>query len=84
MDGGEPGAVREVLADLKPIEGRPIAPATTLDALRDVQSTGGVTVTWETFAPAPTSAAPPPISSRPPADPASDPNVERQTTPTPR
>jgi NTE family protein len=59
VEGGEPGAVREVLADLKPIEGRPIAPATTLDALRNVQSNGGVTATWETFAPAPTSAAPP-------------------------
>jgi NTE family protein len=59
VEGGEPGAVREVLADLKPLEGRPIAPATTLDALRNVQSNGGVTATWETFAPAPTSAAPP-------------------------
>jgi NTE family protein len=59
VEGGKPGAVREVLADLKPIEGRPIASATTLDALRDVQSNGGVTATWETYAPAPTSAAPP-------------------------
>ncbi len=57
--GSEPGAVREVLADLKPLEGKPIAPATTLGALRDVQSNGGVTATWETFAPASTSAAPP-------------------------
>ena len=57
--GSEPGAVREVLADLKPIEGKPIAPVTTLGALRDVQSNGGVTATWETFAPASTSAAPP-------------------------
>jgi NTE family protein len=59
VEGGKPDAVREVLADVKPIEGRPIAPATTLDALRNVQSNGGVTATWETFAPAPTSAAPP-------------------------
>jgi NTE family protein len=57
--GSEPGAVREVLHDLKPLEGKPIAPATTLGALRDVQSNGGVTATWETYTPAPTSAAPP-------------------------
>ena len=30
----QPGAVREVLADLKPIEGKPIAPAATRDALK--------------------------------------------------
>jgi NTE family protein len=57
--GPESGAVRELLADLKPLEGKPIAPA-TLDALKRIQSNGGITATWETFAPAPVppSAAP--------------------------
>ncbi len=35
--------------DLKPIEGQPITPAATLDALKPVQSNGGVAATWETF-----------------------------------
>ena len=70
--GPEPGAVREVLRDLKPIVGRPIEPATTLDALRDVQSNGGVTATWETVAPAPTSAAPPTPGSSTAGPPAPD------------
>jgi len=55
--GSEPGAVREVLSDLKPLEGQPITPAATLDALRRIQSNGGITPTWETFAPAPTPAS---------------------------
>jgi NTE family protein len=50
--GPKPGAVREVLRDMKPIEGQPIAPATTLDALKVIQSNGGISATWETFAPA--------------------------------
>jgi NTE family protein len=66
VEGGEPGAVRELLRDLKPIEGRPIAPDTTLDALKLIQSNGEITATWETFSPAsaagsaaaPTSVAP--------------------------
>jgi NTE family protein len=70
--GLEPGAVREVLADLKPLEGKPIAPATTLGALRDVQSNGGVTATWETFAPASPSAAPPALGSSTAGPPAPD------------
>jgi NTE family protein len=67
--GPEPGAVREVLADMKPIEGRPITPASTLDALKRIQSNGGITATWETFAPAPvpTSAALP-VSGTPAPD----------------
>jgi NTE family protein len=70
--GPESGAVREVRADLKPIEGQPIVPATTLDALRPIQSNGGITATWETFAPKPASdSAPAParagFESSPPA-----------------
>jgi NTE family protein len=30
VEGGKPGAVHEVLADMKPIEGRPIEPASTI------------------------------------------------------
>ena len=57
--GHEQGAVREVLADMKPIEGQPITPAATLDALRHIQSNGGISANWETFAPAPTPAPAP-------------------------
>lgn len=53
VEGGTPAAVREVRSDLKPIEGQPITPATTSDALRLIQSNGGIAATWETFAPAP-------------------------------
>jgi NTE family protein len=59
----EPGAVHEVLADMKPIEGRPIEPASTIDALKRIQSNGGISATWETYAPAPASAAPPAAGS---------------------
>ncbi|MGO9777458.1 MAG: patatin-like phospholipase family protein [Terracidiphilus sp.] len=72
VEGGYPGAVREVLADLKPIEGRPIAPVTTRGALRDVQSNDSVTATWETFAPAPTSATLPAPGSSTAGPPAPD------------
>ena len=64
VEGGEPGAVREVLRDMKPIEGRPIAPDSTLDALKHIQSNEEISATWETFAPAPASAAPPAPDAR--------------------
>jgi NTE family protein len=57
VEGGEPGAVRQVLADMKPLEGQPIAPATTIDALKRIQSNGGISATWETFAPQPAPSA---------------------------
>jgi NTE family protein len=57
--GQKPGAVREVLADMKPLEGRPITPAATLDALKHIQSNGGISANWETFAPTPAPAGPP-------------------------
>ncbi|MGA2809262.1 MAG: patatin-like phospholipase family protein [Terracidiphilus sp.] len=50
--GPEPGAVREVLHDMKPLDGQPIAPQTTLAALKGVQSNGGIKATYETFSPA--------------------------------
>jgi NTE family protein len=52
VEGGAPGAVHEVLADMKPLQGQPIAPASTLDALKHIQSNGGISATWETYAPA--------------------------------
>ena len=51
--GQKPGAVRQVLSNMKSIEGKPITPAATLDALKPIQSNGGITATWDTFAPAP-------------------------------
>jgi NTE family protein len=57
--GQEQGAVREVLADMKPLEGRPITPAATLDALKRIQSNGGISANWETFAPTSVPAWPP-------------------------
>jgi NTE family protein len=50
VEGGEPGAQRQVLADMKPIEGQPVSPARTLDALKPIQSNGGYAATYETFA----------------------------------
>jgi NTE family protein len=70
VEGGKPGAVHEVLADMKPIEGRPIEPASTIDALKPIQSNGGISATWETFAPsARASAAPPASDARAPSPP---------------
>ena len=66
VEGGAPGAVREVLSDMKPLEGRPIAPATTLDALKRIQSNDEISANWETFAPAPATAAPPAPDERVP------------------
>ena len=69
VEGGKPGAVHEVLADMKPIEGRPIEPASTIDALKPIQSNGGISATWETFAPAPVPAAPLASDARAPSPP---------------
>jgi len=66
VEGGAPGAVREVLSDMKPLEGRPIAPASTLDALKRIQSNDEISANWETFAPAPATAAPPAPDERVP------------------
>ena len=69
VEGGTPGAVHEVLADMKPIEGRPIEPASTIDALKPIQSNGGISATWETFVPAPAPAVPPASDVRVPGSP---------------
>jgi NTE family protein len=58
VEGGEPGAVREVQNDLKPLRDKSITSATTLEALKDIQSNGGIGATWETFSPAPALPAP--------------------------
>jgi NTE family protein len=65
VEGGEPGAIREVRSDLKPIEGKPITPTSTRNALKDIQSNGGISAAWETFTPAtkePAAAQPAPIA----------------------
>jgi NTE family protein len=69
VEGGNPDAGHEVLADMKPIEGRPIEPASTNDALKPIQSKGGISATWETFAPAPVPAAPLASDARTPGPP---------------
>jgi NTE family protein len=49
VDGGQPGAQQQVLADLKPLEGQPISPAKITDALDPVQSDAVYTATYDTF-----------------------------------
>ncbi|MGA3069417.1 MAG: patatin-like phospholipase family protein [Terracidiphilus sp.] len=58
VEGGEAGARQMVLAGMKPIEGQPISPAKTLDALKPIQSNGDYSATYETFAPPPASPVP--------------------------
>ena len=74
VEGGSPEAVREVLNDLNPNVGRPLAPSETLDAIKTIQSNGGITATWEAFTPppAPSNAAPPELAAIEPGPPASD------------
>jgi len=56
VEGGEPAAKRQVLAEMKPIEGQPVSPAATLGALKTIQSNGGYSATYETFGPPPAAA----------------------------
>ena len=51
VDAGDSGAKRQVLADMKPLEGQPVSSAATLDALKPIQSNGGYGVSYETFGP---------------------------------
>jgi NTE family protein len=51
VEGDKPGAVRQVLADLKSIENHPISPAKALSAISPIQSNGGYAATWETYNP---------------------------------
>ena len=55
IEGGEPGAVAELRDSMKHIEGQPITPASTENALKPVLSNGGVAATWETYSPQPIS-----------------------------
>jgi NTE family protein len=54
---GAPGAIRQVLADMKPLDGQPITPARTLDALKPIQSNGEYGASYETYSPAPAAAS---------------------------
>jgi NTE family protein len=58
-EGGERGAIRQVLGDMKPLVGQPVSPAGTLDALKRIQSNGEYAATYETFSPAPAAGAVP-------------------------
>ena len=55
VDGGEPGAQQQALADLKPLEGQPISAVKTQDALNPIQSNGVYSATYQTFGPPPAS-----------------------------
>ncbi|MGA2170619.1 MAG: patatin-like phospholipase family protein [Terracidiphilus sp.] len=57
VEGGEPGARQQVRSDMKPLEGQPISPAKTLDALKPIQSNGDLSATYQTFGPPPAAAA---------------------------
>jgi NTE family protein len=63
MPGPKPSAVREVQSDFNPLKNKPIEPNATLNALRPVQSNGGITASWETFTPA--TQTTPPVSGAP-------------------
>lgn len=58
VEGSVPAAQREVAADFKPLQARPITAAQTLNALKPIQSNGGLSATYETFAPPPNNAVP--------------------------
>jgi NTE family protein len=50
--GGSAGATQTVVANLKPLVGKPITAADTGAALKPIQSNGGYSATYETFMPA--------------------------------
>ena len=50
VQGGSPGAERSVVADIEPLVGKPVSPASTVNALKRIQSHGGYDATYETFA----------------------------------
>jgi NTE family protein len=52
VQGGTSSAERSALAEIKPLQARPISPAATFDALKPIQSNGEYSATYETFAPA--------------------------------
>lgn len=49
VEGDGAGARREAMADLKPLEGKPVSAAATLRAMGSIQSNGEFGATWETF-----------------------------------
>lgn len=49
--GGSAGATKTVVANLKPLMGKPITPTATSAALKPIQSNGGYSATYETFRP---------------------------------
>jgi len=49
--GGSASAQAQVTHDMKPLAGKPIRPASTLEALKGIQAAGGMTASFETFAP---------------------------------
>jgi NTE family protein len=51
VEGGSAAAQAAVQADLKPLEGNPITPPATLNALKPIQSNGGYSATYSTFNP---------------------------------
>jgi NTE family protein len=51
VKGGSRGATQTVIAALRPFENKPITPATTIAAIKPVQSNGGYSATFETFMP---------------------------------
>ena len=57
VDGGEPGAQQQVLADLKPLEGQPFSSAKMVAALKPVESNGIYKANYQTFGPPPSEAA---------------------------
>ncbi len=57
--GETPGAGKEVRRELKPLEGLPIAPMPTIDAMKHIESNGDITANWETYSPQPTAGSAP-------------------------
>jgi NTE family protein len=49
VEGGSPGANASVVADMKPLKGKPVTAAATLDALTRIQSNGDYDATYEIF-----------------------------------
>jgi NTE family protein len=52
VEGGSPAAAQEVRSDFKPLDDKPVTSPRVLDALKPIQSNGGIAATYATFAPA--------------------------------
>jgi NTE family protein len=53
VEGGDASAKQSLIGDVQTLKGKPETPATTIDALKRIQSNGGYSATFETFAPQP-------------------------------